>query len=81
MKTDYIYWNTFYEYLINNFKLNGDLTHDAKVIKETQYLWKEASKRYMKNIKPKDLAKMYCNFNKNEWYNYIDSYSDFISDL
>ena len=24
MKTGYIYWNTFYEYLINNFKLNGD---------------------------------------------------------
>ena len=81
MKTDYIYWNTFYEYLINNFKLNGDLTHDAKVIKETQYLWQEASKRYMKNIKPKDLAKMYCNFNKNEWYNYKDFYSDFISYL
>ena len=31
MKTDFIYWNTFYEYLINNFKLNGDLTNDAKL--------------------------------------------------
>lgn len=81
MKTDFIYWNTFYEYLINNFKLNGDLTHDAKVIKETQYLWREASKRYLKNVKPKDLKDMWCNIEDLNNITYKDSYNEFIDYL
>ena len=60
MKTDFIYWNTFYEYLINNFKLNGDLTHDAKVIIKAKYLWREASKRYLKNVKSKNFVSVWC---------------------
>ena len=74
MKTDYIYWNTFYEYLINNFKLSGDLTHDAKVIKETQYLWQEAIKRYLKNVKLKDLVTVWCDI---ECLNNNVTYKDF----
>ena len=81
MKTDFIYWNTFYEYLINNFKLNGDLTNDAKVIKETQYLWQEASKRYLKNVKPKDLKDMWCNIEDLNNITYKDSYNEFIDYL
>ena len=81
MKIDFIYWNTFYEYLINNFKLNGDLTHDAKVIKETQYLWREASKRYLKNVKPKDLKDMWCNIEDLNNITYKDSYNEFIDYL
>lgn len=81
MKIDFIYWNTFYEYLINNFKLNGDLTNDAKVIKETQYLWQEASKRYLKNVKPKDLKDMWCNIEDLNNITYKDSYNKFIDYL
>lgn len=81
MKTDYIYWNTFYEYLNNNFKLNGDLTNDAKVIKKTQYLWQEASKRYLKNVKPKDLKDMWCNIEDLNNITYKDSYNKFIDYL
>ena len=71
MKTDFIYWNTFYEYLINNFKLNGDLTHDAKVIIKAKYLWREASKRYLKNVKSKNFVSVWCDiecFNNNVTY-------------
>lgn len=32
MKIDFIYWNTFYEYLINNFKLNGDLSYQRNTV-------------------------------------------------
>ena len=81
MKIDFIYWNTFYEYLINNFKLNGDLTNDAKVIKETEYLWREASKRYLKNVKPKDLKDMWCNIEDLNNITYKDSYNEFIDYL
>lgn len=81
MKTDFIYWNTFYEYLINNFKLNGDLTHDAKVIKETQYLWREASKRYLKNVKPKDLKDIWYNIEDLNNITYKNSYNKFIDYL
>lgn len=82
MKTDYIYWNTFCEYLVNNnFSLNGDLTHDAKVIKETQYLWREASKRYLKNMKPNYLVEMYCHVKEKECDNYEKYYKQFISYL
>ena len=81
MKIDFIYWNTFYEYLINNFKLNGDLTNDAKVIEETRCLWREVSKRYLKNVKPKDLKDMWCNIEDLNNITYKDSYNEFIDYL
>ena len=71
MKTDFTYWYTFHKYLTNNFKLNGDLTNDAKVIKETEYLWREASKRYLKNVKSKNFVSVWCDiecFNNNVTY-------------
>lgn len=82
MKTDYIYWNTFYEYLINNFKLNGDLTNDAKVIRETEYLWREASKRYLKNVKSENFVSVWCDVEcLNNKVTYKDSYNKFIDYL
>ena len=82
MKTGYIYWNAFYEYLINNFKLNGDLTNDAKVIKETQYLWQEASKRYLKNVKAKDFVSVWCDIEcLNNNVTYEDFYNRFMDSL
>lgn len=74
MKIDFIYWNTFYEYLINNFKLNGDLTNDAKIIRKTEYLWKEASKRYLKNIKSENFVSVWCDI---EYLNNNVTYEDF----
>lgn len=82
MKTDFIYWNTFYEYLINNFKLNGDLTNDAKVIEKTQYLWQEASKRYLKNVKAKDFVSVWCDIEcLNNNVTYEDFYNKFMDSL
>lgn len=82
MKTDFIYWNTFYEYLINNFKLNGDLTHDAKVIIKAEYLWREASKRYLKNIKSENFVSVWCDVEcLNNKVTYKDSYNKFIDYL
>ena len=80
MKTDYIYWNTFYEYLNNNFKLSGDLTHDAKVIKKTQYLWQEVSKRFLKKVKPRNLAEMWCEYNFSK-FTYYELYQGFLNYL
>lgn len=82
MKTDFIYWNTFYEYLINNFKLNGDLTNDAKVIIKAEYLWGEASKRYLKNIKSENFVSVWCDVEcLNNKVTYKDSYNKFIDYL
>lgn len=82
MKTDFIYWNTLYEYLINNFKLNGNLTNDAKVIKETEYLWREGSKRYLKNVKPKNFVSVWCDIEcLNNNVTYEDFYNRFMDSL
>ena len=82
MKTDFIYWNTFYEYLNNNFKLNGDLINDAKVIIKAEYLWGEASKRYLKNIKSENFVSVWCDVEcLNNKVTYKDSYNKFIDYL
>ena len=82
MKTDFIYWNTFYEYLINNFKLNGDLTNDAKVIEETRCLWREVSKKYLKKVKAKNLVNMWYDIKIFSNYSaYDDLYNIFIDYL
>lgn len=78
MKTDYIYWATFVKYLKDNFKLTDDITNNAKVIKETQYLWREASKRHLRNVKAKDMAEVWCDFDKKYYGDYRTWYEDFV---
>lgn len=83
MKTDYIYWNTFYEYLKQScFELNGDLTRDAKVINETLLLWRNASKEFLKKCDSIDLSNLWCDFDKNMYGNsYKRFYIEFMDYL
>ena len=50
-KVDFDYWNTLQKYFKEDeFQLNGDIVHDARIIKRVQYIWQYASKKYLKNI-------------------------------
>ena len=75
MKIDFIYWNTFYEYLKQScFELNGDLTHDAKVINKTLLLWRNVSKEFLKKCDSIDLSNLWCDFDKNMYDNSYNSF-------
>ena len=63
-------------------ELNGEIKHDARVIKHTQFLWKSASKKYINKLDKKDLMDLWCdidNLSKNKSYETL--YKEFVEYL
>lgn len=83
VKVDFDYWNTLYEYLNKDeFKLNGDIIHDARIIKRVQCLWQNASEEYLRNIEVKYLAQVYTNIDElTKLTTYKNTYETFVSYL
>lgn len=83
MKVDCTYWNTFYEYLNRDeFKFNGDVKHDAKIVCRTYYLWQNASKKYLKKVTVNELTDMWVDCRVTyEIKSYEGLYKEFIDYL
>ena len=85
VKVDFDYWNTLQKYFEKDeFQLNGNIVHDAKIIKRVQYIWQYASKKYLKNIDTKSFALIYIDldkFIKMKSKSYQESYDTFMSYL
>lgn len=85
VKADFYFWNTLYEYLDKDeFKLNGDIVHDARIIERVKYLWQNASKKYLKNVEIKNLTTVWINideFTSIQLNSYKGNYETFISYL
>ena len=65
VEVNFDYWNTLYEYLNKDeFKLSGDIRHDAKIIERVKFLWQNASKEYLKNIDTDSLSQVWCDIDK-----------------
>lgn len=65
VEVNFDYWNTLYEYFDKDeFKLNGDIVHDARIIKRVQCLWQNASKKYLRNIDTDSLSQAWCDIDK-----------------
>lgn len=79
-KVDFDYWNTLQKYFKKDeFKLNDDIVHDARIIKRVQYIWQNASKKYLKNIGTKSFAKIWMDMNEFiEVESYQESYDNFM---
>lgn len=79
-KVDFDYWNTLQKYFQKDeFQLNGDIIHDARIIKRVQYIWQHASKKYLKNIDTKSFAKIWMDMNEFiEMKSYQESYDIFM---
>ena len=71
-KVGFDYWNTLVKHInTEEFKLNGEILHDARTIKKIQYLWKSASERYVKNLDKEDFIDLWCDIDslsKNQCY-------------
>lgn len=83
-KVDFDYWNTLQKYFKKDeFQLNGDIVHDARIIKRMQYIWQYASKKYLKNIDDwESFAQIWTNLDKLiEIKSYQESYDTFMSYL
>lgn len=84
-KVDFNYWNTLQEYFgKEEFKLNGDIVHDARIIKRVQYIWKYASKKYLKNIDDiESFSQIYIDMDEFiiETKSYQEDYDTFMSYL
>lgn len=80
VEVNYDYWDTLYEYLDKEeFKLNDNIVHDAKIIKRVQYLWRNASEEYLKNVEAKYLTKVWTNIDSvMELTTYKNAYKTFI---
>lgn len=80
VKVDFDYWNTLQKYFEKDeFQLNGDTVHDARIIKRVQYIWQHASKKYLKNIDTKSFAKIWMDMNEFiEMKSYQESYDNFM---
>lgn len=82
MELGYEYWNVLYEHLKEKEELNGEIKHDARIIKHTQFLWKSASKKYINKLDKKDLMDLWCdidNLSKNQSYETL--YKEFVEYL
>lgn len=79
-KVDFDYWNTLQKYFQKDeFQLNGDIIHDARIIKRVQYIWQHASKKYLKNIDTKSFAQIWMDMNEFiEMKSYQESYDNFM---
>ena len=82
MKTGYIYWNTICDYFYKDeFNLSNDVVKDAKTINHIKYLWKCASKEYLKNQDIDDMVAMWANLDSLRQETYQECYDDFRSYL
>lgn len=64
METGYMYWKTICDYFYKDeFNLSNRIIKDVKTIKHIQYLWKCASKEYLKNQDIDDIVEMWTNLN------------------
>ena len=82
MELGYEYWNVLYEYIKEKEELNGEIKHDARIIKHAQFLWKNASKKYINKLDKKDLMDLWCdidNLSKNQSYETL--YKEFVEYL
>lgn len=82
-EVNFDYWNTLYEYLDKKeFKLNGDIIHDARIIKRVQYLWENASEKYLESLDIKYLVKIWTDIDDIvKLTTYKEIYETFISYL
>lgn len=83
-KVNFDYWNTLQKYFEKDeFQLNGDIVHDARIIKRVQYIWQYASKKYLKNIDDiESFAQIWMDMNDFiEIKSYQESYDNFMSYL
>lgn len=78
MKTGYMYWNTIYDYFCKDeFELSNEVIKDAKIISHIKYLWKCASKKYLKNQDINDMVEMWTNLNSLRQETYQECYDKF----
>ena len=78
MKTGYIYWNTICDYFYKDeFNLSNYVVKDAKTINHIKYLWKCASKKYLKNQDIDDMVEMWIDFDSLRQETYQGCYDAF----
>ena len=78
MKTGYIYWNTICDYFYKDeFNLSNYVVKDAKTINHIKYLWKCASKKYLKNQDIDDMVEMWANLDSLRQETYQECYDEF----
>lgn len=79
-KVDFDYWNTLQKYFEKEeFMLNGDIVHDARIIKRVQYIWQHASKKYLKSIDTKSFAQIWMDLDEFiEMKSYQEGYDAFM---
>ena len=82
-KVDFDYWNTLQKYLgKDEFQLNGDIVHDARIIKRVQYIWQHASKKYLKSIDIKSFTQIWMDMDGFiKMKSYQESYDTFVDYL
>ena len=82
MELGYEYWNVLYEYLKEKEELNGEIKHDARIIKHAQFLWKSASEKYINELDKKDLMDLWCDIDSlSRNQNYKALYREFVEYL
>ena len=82
MKTGYIYWNTICDYFYKDeFNLSNDVVNDAKTINHIKYLWRCASKEYLKNQDIDDMVEMQIDIDSLRQETYQGCYDEFRSYL
>ena len=83
VKVDFDYWNTLQKYFKKDeFQLNGNIVHDARIIKRVQYIWQNASKKYLKNIDTKSFAQIWMDLDGFiKMKSYQESYDTFVDYL
>ena len=82
-KVDFDYWNTLQKYFKKDeFQLNGDIVHDARIIKRVQYIWQHASKKYLKSIDIKSFVQIWMDLDGFiKMKSYQESYDTFVDYL
>lgn len=81
MYVNFDYWNTLLAYIRQeNFELNGDLIHDARVIEKVRRFWKYASADYLNQTSIEDLVEI-CNTNVEIYKDYKTAFKNFYDDL
>lgn len=82
VEVNFDYWDTLYQYFDKDeFKLNGDIIHDARIIERIKYLYQNASKKYLK-INVESLVQIWTNIDEIvKITTYKDAYEMFISYL
>lgn len=83
VKVNFDYWKTLQKYFEKEeFQLNGDIVHDARIIKRVQYIWQHASKKYLKSIDTKSFVQIWINLDSFiEIKSYQKGYDTFMSYL